>query len=63
MEDDKPMGGKWNFDSQNRQVFSKKGPDISTPAISFPPDEITQEVISLVQKYFQSHPGNLNHFN
>ena len=63
MDAEKPLGGNWNFDAQNRQVFSKKGPDISSPAISFPPDEITREVINLVQERFQSHPGILEDFN
>jgi deoxyribodipyrimidine photolyase-related protein len=63
MDAEKPLGGKWNFDARNRQVFSKKGPEISSPAVSFPPDEITREVSTLVKQRFQSHPGSLDDFN
>jgi len=63
MDAEKPLGGKWNFDAQNRQVFSRKGTGISSPPVSFSPDEITQEVIYLVQERFQPHPGSLDDFN
>ncbi|MGA1795103.1 MAG: cryptochrome/photolyase family protein [bacterium] len=57
MDAEKPVGGRWNLDASNRQVFSKNGPGISSPAVSFPPDAITKEVIRLVQERFRSHPG------
>ena len=46
MDGDKPIGGKWNFDSANRNALPK---DMSPPLPSkFEPDVITQNVIDLV---------------
>jgi deoxyribodipyrimidine photolyase-related protein len=55
-----PEGGQWNYDIQNR-----KSPiyDFNIPkAYESRPDEITREVIGLVDKYFSSHFGNLEPF-
>lgn len=43
-----PIGGKWNFDQENRKPPKGK---LNTPEpLWFEPDETTQEVIKLVQK-------------
>ncbi|ARV60512.1 cryptochrome/photolyase family protein [Nostocales cyanobacterium HT-58-2] len=47
MEGDKPVGGQWNFDKDNRQP--PKGKLNTPPAKWFEPDEITQEVIAYVK--------------
>lgn len=47
MEGNKPIGGKWNFDKQNRKPPKGK---LNTPdALWFEPDEITQAVIEWVK--------------
>ena len=62
-EGDQPVGGKWNFDAENRKGFGKAGPkDVPAPLI-FKPDRITQDVMALVEKNFADHPGDLSRFN
>ena len=60
MEGDKPIGGKWNYDSDNRKP-PKQGLTVPPP-YSRKPDQITKEVISLVEKHFSEHFGDLNPF-
>jgi deoxyribodipyrimidine photolyase-related protein len=61
MDTDKPVGGKWNYDSENRKPPKQ--------ALKIPqtyqsqPDKITQEVIALVDKNFQDHFGDLYPFH
>lgn len=63
MRGGKPVGGTWNYDHDNRESFSKDGPgDIGRPT-SFSHDEITQEVIQLVEDRFGDHPGEVDSFN
>lgn len=57
-----PEGGQWNFDRDNRKPFPKKGPGLIPPPEFFEPDDITREVIALVEKCFPNHPGSLKHF-
>ncbi len=60
MDGDKPTGGKWNFDAENRS-----GPpaDLVVPPLPhFPPDQITQEVMALVAARFGDHFGSLKGF-
>ncbi|MGV6817568.1 MAG: cryptochrome/photolyase family protein [Thiotrichales bacterium] len=61
--DGKPVGGKWNFDSENRNAFSRKGPGNLPAPVRFEPDGITRAVIALVNQRFADHPGNLEHFD
>jgi deoxyribodipyrimidine photolyase-related protein len=61
LEDDKkPIGGKWNFDSENRK-FPKEKLAIP-PTYNSKPDAITDEVIELVQKNFSNHFGDVEPF-
>lgn len=57
---DQPVGGKWNFDSENR----KRPPaDIKPPKpLRFPPDAITNEVTQLVRTTFPDHYGDIEAF-
>ena len=57
MDGDKPVGGQWNFDADNREAFPKSGPVDVPPAFRVPPDAITREVMALVAKHFPDHPG------
>jgi deoxyribodipyrimidine photolyase-related protein len=62
-EDEKPVGGKWNYDSENRGSFKKSGPGEIPVLKNFPPDAVTQEVLELVEKQFPGHPGELENFD
>ena len=63
MEDDGPVGGQWNFDADNREVFGKKGPDRLPAPQAFPADAITSEVVDMINTRFADHPGTLDHFD
>ena len=57
---DQPVGGKWNFDTENRKAADI---DLFMPRPkAFPPDAITQEVLALVAARFSSHFGDLAPF-
>ena len=58
-----PVGGKWNFDKENRGVFGKEGPPKIKPPRSFRPDQTTQEVMKLVEREFPDNPGRLENFD
>ncbi len=55
---EKPMGGKWTFDAENR----KKYPAKKTPPVVFYPDNdiYYQEAITYTEKHFQEHLGTLS---
>ena len=55
-----PTGGQWNFDKDNRAPPPKARP-LREPK-RFPPDQITQDVIALVEGRFRHHFGNLDSF-
>lgn len=61
MDDNQPVGGKWNYDSDNRQ----KLPGNFTPPAptAFAPSKITQTVIDLVNKEFSEHFGDIKDFH
>ncbi|WP_417499110.1 cryptochrome/photolyase family protein [Methylophaga sp.] len=63
MEQDKPTGGQWNFDKSNRQSFAKHGPDPIKENPNYSVDDITQDVIDIVEKHFSQLPGKLDTFN
>ncbi len=62
MDGQAPVGGRWNFDADNRKGFGRQGPGVVPPPPRFAPDAITQEVMRLVQTHFADHPGSLAHF-
>ncbi|MFX1679760.1 cryptochrome/photolyase family protein [Mitsuaria sp. CC2] len=58
-----PLGGRWNFDTENRKSFGADGPGFDLPQPPrFEPDAMTREVIALVRERFGSHPGSLASF-
>jgi deoxyribodipyrimidine photolyase-related protein len=59
---DKPLGGQWNFDADNRESFGAAGPGPVPPRCGFEPDAVTREVIALVEERFAQHPGRLESF-
>ncbi len=58
MHDGKPVDGRWNFDAENRESFSVSGPGAIPPPRRFEPDQITREVIRLVERRFPDSPGD-----
>ncbi len=57
MDGEDPMGGKWNFDHDNRKSFDYR----QTPKPpSWPLDSITKDVIELVNDQFSDHFGDLS---
>jgi deoxyribodipyrimidine photolyase-related protein len=60
MAGDAPEGGRWNFDAENRKSLPAR---VQTPAIpAFDPDDITREVIALVERRFAGHVGTTRNF-
>lgn len=60
MEGDKPVGGRWNFDAENRKpagatLFRKERKRIK-------PDRITKDVAALVEFRFPDHMGSTKDF-
>ena len=63
MDGDHPIGGQWNFDKDNRESFGAEGPGkIKTPR-SFQKDDITREVIEMVERRFPDSPGRIDGFD
>jgi deoxyribodipyrimidine photolyase-related protein len=54
----KPIGGKWSFDSENRNAFPKGQKEVTT--FRNANDSITKEAIKYVEKYFNKNPGEIN---
>lgn len=60
MEDGNPVGGRWNYDAENRRRLSE---DIGLYELYHPAaDEITREVIKTVEMLFPDHYGDLEPF-
>lgn len=60
-EDQRPEGGEWNYDKNNREPLKKT---VTFPdRLSFEPDEILQDVLNLVEKNFSHHIGDLTTFH
>ena len=61
MDGKDPVGGKWNYDAENRSgpPPGLKGP----PQPAFAPDGLRREVIALVGTRFAGHFGSLEQFN
>ena len=63
MDGGTPVGGEWNYDTENRLSFGKDGPGRVPEPKSFRPDRTTREVIALVNERFAGHPGTLDDFD
>ena len=60
MDGDKPVGGRWNFDAENRG-----GPEagLAPPGLpAFKADDTTREVLEMVSTRFARHFGSLDKF-
>jgi len=62
MDGDEPEGGRWNFDEENRSSFGTAGPPPVPAPHRTPPDEITRDVLRMVNDVFADHPGSTEHF-
>ena len=60
IENEQPIGGKWNYDIENRKP-PKEGLTIPSPQ-NFTPDEISRDVIEMVKNKFSSHFGDIDNF-
>ena len=61
MEDDQPVGGQWNFDSDNRK---SPQPTLEVPDTYYnAPDAVTQKVLDLVEAQFPNHMGDTSQFH
>lgn len=55
MQGAKPVGDQFSFDTENRKPYKEEVP---VPAhLTFPPDAITEEVITLVEEKYRHHFG------
>ena len=61
MEGEQPIGGQWNYDSDNRKP-PKQGLKVPPPT-KFIPDQITLDVLTLVEGEFADHFGDLHPFD
>ncbi len=62
MDGRQPVGGRWNFDADNREAFGPGGPGFLPARAAFEPDGLTREVLALVEARFPGHPGRLESF-
>ena len=61
MDGDQPIGGKWNFDLENRKP---PNPNFDIPeTFSSEPDAVTLDVMQLVEDKFSDHMGVLSDFH
>ncbi|WP_372759331.1 cryptochrome/photolyase family protein [Litorivivens sp.] len=63
MDGDKPAGGAWNFDAENRKAFPKTGPAGIPQPRTFTPDAITKKVIRCVNDHLPDNPGSTESFD
>ncbi|PEN13645.1 cryptochrome/photolyase family protein [Longibacter salinarum] len=57
-----PVGGEWNFDSDNRESFGADGPGMIPDGPRFDRDDVTGKVLETVRRDFSSAPGDLDTF-
>lgn len=60
MRGDQPLGGRWNFDAENRKAFPHGR--AAPPRKRFAPDAVTREVLALVAREFPQNFGALDGF-
>jgi deoxyribodipyrimidine photolyase-related protein len=61
MDGDQPVGGTWNYDSENRKTPPGNDLFIPRPYLS-QPDDTTKQVMLLVSERFSDHFGDLEPF-
>lgn len=63
MDGDRPEGGAWNYDRDNRRSFGRDGPGDLPRLPRFAPDDTTREVIDTVSRRFAESPGDAAAFD
>ena len=61
MKDNKPIGGKWTFDGENRKKLPKN--TTQPPLLQFKKTNHTKDVTKLVDEVFNNHYGETKYFN
>ncbi|KUM54414.1 cryptochrome/photolyase family protein [Rheinheimera sp. EpRS3] len=61
MQGDTPEGGKWNYDADNRKACPQDLQQIVP--LHFIPDDITAEVMALVNQHFAANMGDADNFS
>ena len=61
MQGAKPFGGEFSYDADNRKPFRNQVPVPTLP--TFSPDDLTQEVIALVETTYPHHFGTTQNFD
>ena len=61
MKDDKPKGGKWTYDGDNRKKIPQNIQP--PPLLQFKKTNHTKDVTNLVDKVFKNHYGETKYFN
>ncbi|MCB0490476.1 MAG: cryptochrome/photolyase family protein [Cyclobacteriaceae bacterium] len=56
-----PLGGKWNFDDENRKRYPKNQKPPQLEAVT--DNEFTSEAKAYVEKWFPKNPGEVKEFN
>lgn len=59
----KPVGGRWNYDQDNRRPLPRDVVTALPHPRTFPPDAMTHDVMTMVQARFASHPGTCTDFD
>lgn len=60
MDGDEPVGGKWNFDKENRKPAQRSM--LQAKPMEFAPDAVTEEVIALIRDRFSGNFGTVEGF-
>jgi deoxyribodipyrimidine photolyase-related protein len=60
MDGDEPVGGRWNFDPENRKPLPARARP--PEPLRFPPDDVAREVMALVAERHSDHFGDLDGF-
>ncbi len=60
MDDDKPVGGKWSFDAENRRALPRDVKVPRRPKAGF--SEYVREASGYVQRHFPDNPGSTEGF-
>ncbi len=58
MQKNKPLGGQYNFDKENREPYRGEPPTRDIPR--FVPDAVTQEAAEYTEQEFGHHPGKMD---
>lgn len=62
MDGDKPAGGKWNFDSENRKPLPAKEARAAPKLGTKKRDAIDRAVAEMIERRFADHPGSIERF-